>query len=156
VVEALARRGLTTVAEASRTYIREELARGRTLTDIRADDAAYQRTMVARKVATEAALDPDSTVVFDRGMPDSISYFRKAGLDPEEARRACLRFRYATVFLFERLPLLQDGARVEDDAMAARLEAWLAQDYAALGYEVVRIPVLPIEERVQRVLEHLG
>jgi predicted ATPase len=153
IVTLLERRGALTVAEASRSFLNEELAKGRTIAELRANDAEYQRTMVRRKQATERSLDPQQLAFLDRGMPDSISYFRKAGLDPEQARRECFTFRYAKIFLFERLPLVGDSVRTEDEVLAARLEQWLAEDYAAIGYEVTRVPVMSIDERLTFVLE---
>jgi predicted ATPase len=64
--------------------------------------------------------------------------------------------RYASVFILDRLPFQLNGARIEDDAYTVLLDEWLARDYSALGYSVVRVPVLPPEERLAFVLERLS
>jgi predicted ATPase len=53
------------------------------------------------------------------------------------------------------LPLQLDGARVEDDTYTVVLEEWLERDYSALGYRVVRVPVLSPQDRLEYVLETL-
>jgi predicted ATPase len=60
------------------------------------------------------------------------------------------------VFLLNRLPYQRDGVRAGDDATAAYFELWTLRDYSALGYNVVRVPVLPPEERLAFVLERLS
>ena len=44
----------------------------------------------------------------------------------------------------------------EDDAAAGFLDEWLARDYSALGYRVVRVPGLSPKERLTFVLERLS
>jgi len=60
------------------------------------------------------------------------------------------------VFVLDRLPLELDGARIDDDAMANFIDEWLERDYAALGYHVVRVPVLPRQERLEFILNKLS
>jgi predicted ATPase len=40
--------------------------------------------------------------------------------------------------------------------MIAFLDEWHPRDYTALGYEVVRIPVIPPGERLAFILENLA
>jgi predicted ATPase len=51
---------------------------------------------------------------------------------------------------------LLDGLRFEDDTLTSFLDEWLTRDYSALGYRVMRIPVLGPEERLAFVLERLS
>ena len=53
------------------------------------------------------------------------------------------------------LPLQLDHARTEDDKTAEFLDVWLERDYRALGYEVVRVPAMTIEERTHLILQNL-
>ena len=57
---------------------------------------------------------------------------------------------------FQRLPYQQDGVRAGDDATAAYFESWTSRDYSALGYNVIRVPVLSPEERLAFILERLS
>jgi predicted ATPase len=60
------------------------------------------------------------------------------------------------VFILDLLPLQLDGARIEDDVYTVLYDEWLVRDYSALGYRVVRVPVLSPEERLAFVLETLS
>jgi predicted ATPase len=60
------------------------------------------------------------------------------------------------VFILDRLPYQQDEVRAGNDETAAYFESWMLRDYSALGYNVVRVPVLPPEERLAFVLERLS
>jgi predicted ATPase len=62
----------------------------------------------------------------------------------------------ASVFILHRLPVQRNGLRPEDDAVARLLDEWLARDYSALGYNVVRVPVLSPQERLAFVVERLS
>jgi hypothetical protein len=68
----------------------------------------------------------------------------------------CFRQRYISEFLLKRLPYQRDGVRVADDETAAYLESWVLRDYTALGYKLVRVPVLPPKDRLDFVLESLS
>ena len=155
VLDRLADRDIFCVPEASRTYVDREMDRGRTLVEIRGDETAFQLRLIEFKLAAEQDLDPERVAVFDRGMPDSITYNRVSGLDPNAVLEACFRRRYRLVFLFDRLPLAADGVRVEDENTAAFLDGWLEKDYRALGYDVTRVPVMPVEDRVVFVVEQM-
>ena len=77
-------------------------------------------------------------------------------MNPNEILPDCFQHRYASVFMLDRLPYQQDGIRAGDDASAAYFDSWMERDYSALGYNVVRVPVLPPEGRLAFVLEKLS
>jgi predicted ATPase len=58
--------------------------------------------------------------------------------------------------VLDRLPIQQDDLRIEKDATAGLLDEWLGRDYGALGYGVVRVPVLSPKNRLAYVLERLS
>jgi predicted ATPase len=45
--------------------------------------------------------------------------------------------------------------RAEDERMAKNLDKLLKQSYEMLGYPVVHVPVLTVEQRVNFILERL-
>lgn len=152
VIRELERRGAPVVHETARALIEAELKRGRTLDRVRADPLDFQRRVLRRKIAGEDGLRPGRAVFLDRGVPDSVAYFRLHGLDPAEAFAAGERFRYRAVLLLERLPFRRDAARNESEPDAARLESLLVAAYEEMDYPLRRVPVLPVAERVDFVL----
>ena len=77
-------------------------------------------------------------------------------MDPNKIVLDCLKYRYASVFILDRLPYQQDGIRAGDDKYAEYFDAWIPRDYIALGYDPVRVPVLPLEGRLEFVLAKLS
>jgi predicted ATPase len=153
LIDLLAARGFQTVTEVGRRYIEQEIARGRTLDEIRASEVIFSRLIKDLQLETERGLMPQEVIFLDRGFPDCLTFFRLRGLDPNGILPECFYYHYATVFILDRFTLQKDCVRTEDDVAADLLDKWLACDYIALGYDVVRVPVLPPEERLAFVLE---
>lgn len=155
VVSGLELRGHRVVHEAARAYIDELLTSGKSLQEIKADPLTFERTILYRKLAIEANLPENETIFLDRGIPDSIAYFLSAGLDTSEPVEISRRVRYRKVFHFQRLWFQNDHVRAEDERMAKDLDKLLKQSYEMLGYRVIHIPVLTVEQRVDFILEQL-
>ena len=92
----------------------------------------------------------------DRGLPDCLFFYRNFGLDPSDLLPECFHHRYASVFLLDRLEFQLDSQRPRDDGYNVLLDKWLDRDYTALGYRVIRVPVLPPQERLEFILEKLA
>ena len=156
LIEMLAANGFRTVPEVGRKYFERELAKGRLIEEIRADPAAFTPKIYELMLAHERGLRASEITFLDRALPDGFAFYRIAGLNPNQILPDCFQHRYACVFLLKRLPYLRDGVRVADDETAAYLESWIDRDYRALGYEVIRVPVLSPEERLAFVLRKLS
>ena len=124
--------------------------------EIAENQAALERVLMDMQLRIEHGLRAIDVVFLDRASPDCLTYCRVIGLNPNEILLKCFHHRYASVFVLDRLPIQQDGLREEVDVSAVLLDEWLARDYSALGYSVVRVPVLPPEERLAFVLERLS
>jgi len=131
------------------------LAKGRKIIEIRDDPATFTRRVYDIMLQHENGLRANELNFLDRALPDGFAFFRIAGLNPNEMLSDCYRHRYAAVFLLNRLPYKKDGVRVADDETAEYLESWMLRDYRALGYEVIRVPVIPPEERFEFVIDKL-
>ena len=58
------------------------------------------------------------------------------------------------VFLLDRFPLKNDGVRVESsDADAQRIHDMIGNTYSSHGYSPIRVPIMPVEKRVEYILE---
>ena len=148
----LTEKGFQTVQEAGREFFEREFAKGRTIEEIREDQAGMTRQVYDIMVEHESGLRTHEINFLDRALPDGFAFYRLAGMDPNEILQDCFQHRYAAVFLLNRLPYQKDGVRVADDETAAFLESWMLRDYSALGYKVIKVPVLPPEERLSFVL----
>ena len=156
LIDQLASKGFRTFPEAGRQYFERELAKGRTIDEIRKDRAAMTREIYDLWLLCNEGLRSADVTFLDRGLPDALSFYRFAGMDPNEILSDCFQHRYASVFILDRLPYQQDGIRGGDDTSAAYFDIWMERDYSALGYKIIRVPVLPPEERLEFVLEKLA
>lgn len=152
LIDRLAARGFATRAETARQVMRGELARGRTLAQLHADGAALQRTLAACQLTVESQLPPAEPIFLDGALPGSLAWYRAFGLDPNQILPDCFQHHYEVVFVLDRLELQHDGFRFDDDSFVGFLDEWHRRDYAALGYQVVRVPVMPPDQRLALVL----
>jgi len=155
VLNELAKLGYTVYPEAARVFIDQEMAKGKSLKEIRSDEAEFQRKVLKIKLKIEKATPKDKIVFFDRAIPDSIAYYQICGLNPEEVLQFCREKSYRKIFLFEQLPFENDYARVEDGDTIRKLNKLLEESYENLGYEVIEIPAVPIKERVKKILSEI-
>jgi predicted ATPase len=155
LIDQLTDKGFQTLPEAGRQYFERELADGRTIDEIRTDRAALTRHIYDFWLELISELRANTITFLDRGLPDALGFYRFAGMNPNYILPDCFQYRYASVFFLNRLPYQQDGIRAGDDESAAYFDSWMERDYSALGYNVIRVPVLPPEERLAFVLERL-
>jgi predicted ATPase len=155
-VDLLRARGYRTTIEDARLYIDLQRLGGRTVDEIRGRQVEFQRSVLAMQLAQEASLDPGELVFLDRAVPDSLAYYRFLGIEPDAALLdAIARTRYRKVFVMDLLPLAPDYARTEDAPAQQRIHELLLEVYESLATPVERVPVLPPEERVDRILARL-
>lgn len=157
LIDLLASKGYRTAAETARQYFEFELAEGHGLDEIYQDSEGLQFAIDKMQRELESKLPPDEIIFLDRACPDSIVFFRIFGMQLNDILCNCFQYQYASVFLLDRLPFgRQKTLGPEDDVSSNFIDQWLERDYRALGYRVVRVPVLPPEERVAFILEELA
>lgn len=146
--------GLVTFQETARVLIDEYKKRGISVQELRKDDVLFQQRVLEMKLDIEKKAPKDKVIFFDRGVPDSIPYYKLCGLDTKELERIS-RNRYKRIFFLEQLPFQQDYARVEDGETVRKLNRLLLESYENLGYKVIIVPVMPVKKRLQLVLSWL-
>lgn len=153
----LERRGHATIPEAARIVIDDGLAKGMTLAQVRGDERAFQLDVFRMKIQIEAGLDQGKPTFFDRGMHDTVAYFKLHAFDiTDEIRRAVGTATYQTVFLLDPLPLYeQDYARTEPPELIQRLHRLLLGAYADAGMQPIAVSAMPVPERAAFVLSHV-
>jgi len=156
LIDLLANQGFQTVPEIGHLYIEREMAKGRTIHEIFANRVALQRGIEDMQLSLERGLRAIDVAFLDRAFPDCLAFHRVVGLNPNEVLLKCFHYRYASVFMLDPLPYQENGVRDDDAANVGYLDEWLARDYSALGYKVVRVPVMSPEERLVFVLERLS
>ncbi|MBZ9723507.1 AAA family ATPase [Mesorhizobium sp. CO1-1-11] len=160
LIEALRQAGFATSAEAGRGIIGDQSAIGGTALPW-SDRALFAELMLSWEMRSYRAVrELAGPVFFDRGVPDTIGYLRLCGLPvPDHLTSAATEFRYARrVFVAPPWPEIftQDEERKQTLDEAERTCQSVAGVYAALGYELVSLPLAPVEERVRFLLDAAG
>lgn len=157
LIDQLAVVGYDTVDETARQYFEKEMAKGRTSEEIRDGGISTQLAIFEMQQSLENGLEPKQAAFLDRGLPDSLTFHRVCGLNPDDLLLECYHHRYTSVFILDLLTVERKiTLGPEDEKTAQFLDEWLERDYAALGYNVVRVPVFPPQERLAFGLEGLS
>ena len=119
LIDQLADKGFQTVPEIGRQYLEREMARGRTIDEIRENEAAFTRDLIDMQLRIEGGLRAIDVAFLDRAFPDALAFCRVAGLNPNEYLAGCFHHRYASVFVLDQLPIQRDGLRSKDEGLAA-------------------------------------
>lgn len=148
-LRALSAKGYWTVPESARLVIDQKVSEGYEPDEIR-EALPFQEMLESKDREMEESVVPDTGVVFfDRSAADNIAYRRHYGTEvPGDLIEFCTG-RYSNVFLLEQLPFEDDYARNEDEEEAKEIHAELRRTYERLGYEVVEVPLIPVDERVE-------
>jgi len=113
----------------------------------------------ARISQYEEASKAASDVVFiDRGIPDTVAYmdFVKQ-IYTDEFTQACHNYIYDAVYVLPPWEAIHttDEERYEDFEHAQKLQIALINTYKHYGYSPVEVPIGPVKNRAQFVLDHL-
>jgi predicted ATPase len=153
----LGRRGYATVEEPGRRIVREEMRGGGTALPW-VDATAFLRRVIALSLEDRIAAGAMAGwVFFDRGLIDAV-----AGLDFLTRENGLARFEaaqryHAQVFMAPPWPeiYVSDPERRHDLAAAVAEYERLLPVYVALGYQIVALPKVPVQERADFLLNAL-
>lgn len=159
LIVALAEQGHRCMPEAGRAIIRDQAAIGGTALPW-ADRGAFAELMLGWELRSwrEAATLP-GPVLFDRGVPDVIGYLELCSLPvPAHLRKAADIVRYnPRVFVAPHWPeiYVRDDERKQSLQEAEATCRAVCRAYAALGYELVELPLASVVERADFVTARL-
>jgi predicted ATPase len=156
VIETLRELGYTTTIEHARHYIDTQSIKGLTAQEIRRNKLEFQRVVLDMQIEEEENLDVRELVFLDRALPDAMAYYAFLGLDYDKRLiEKCNEFRYRHVFILDRLPLVRDYARLESEEDQKKIQELITSVYKSFPYPVTQVPVLPLMDRVNFILEHV-
>ena len=147
--------GHHTVPETARVFIDGEIAKGREIGDIRKDELSFQMTVFRMKQELEIKIPKDKIVFFQRGIPDTLAYHRLLGADTKDIYDICKKSQYGKVFILEPVGLKKDYARIENEETAVKIFHLLKEAYNELGFPIITVPKMTIEERANMILAEI-
>lgn len=156
LIDALEECGYARSVEAGRGIIQDQVAIGGSALPW-SDRALFAEMMLCWEIRSYHMAEHETgPVFFDRGVPDVLGYLRLLKLPaPAHMQKAADTFRYnRRVFIAPpwREIFQQDRERKQDFNEAIRTYDALAATYTELGYTLLDLPCLPVEERVRFLL----
>lgn len=157
IVEYLRTLGYTTTIEHARHYIDTQRVMGKSIEEMRANKREFQEAILEMQIAEEESLDVHELVFLDRALPDAMAYYQFLGLDYDDRLvEKCNKYCYRHVFILDPLPLTNDYARKESEADQKKLHELITKVYESFPCPIVHVPVLPIIDRVNFILDHVN
>lgn len=142
-----------TSPDSTRALIAEVVAEGRDPEEFRFAPDFQPRTLAAM-LAKEDRLEPGERTFLEYALPCNIAFHRTEELPLTEGlAAAAVKYRYAGVFILDPLDWVTDDERVEGEAYQRAVHAHMHEVYAELGYEPIRVPVLPPAARFEFIFE---
>ena len=118
---------------------------------------AFEKALVEARVKEFIRARPGVTTFFDRGIPETLSFFQFDGLEiPEWMIALVEKYRYyRKVFFLEpwRDIYVQDAARPNSFSESERISPIIKKTYIDLGYDIVVVPNISISDRASWILD---
>lgn len=97
-------------------------------------------------------------VFLDRSLIDAIFYFDFFNWQfPKAVSSINLKNKYDFVFSLEQLSFKKQGFRIEEDEEEAkRIHVALLNYYKNLGYNLIHVPIMNINDRIEFILDKIG
>jgi len=158
LLQHLQSRGVRGVVEPARPILAEQRSiRGNGLPE--RDPRLFVELMLSRMLHAYHQSDRAGTILFDRGIPDILGYAKIFGLDLPHCENAAHLYRYnPQVFMapaWEQI-YCTDDERTLPFSLAQKFGNDLQAIYKRLGYTLIDLPCVSVEERAEFVLRHLG
>lgn len=156
VINLLSEKGYKTTIEHARHYIDTMKDEGNTIEEIRANKRKFQMGILDMQIEQEAELVPGDIIFLDRAIPDAMAYYKFLNLEFDEILlKAMEKVSYKKIFILDRLALVNDYARTEDEEAQIIIHKLIIEVYQSLGFPVIFVPVISPGERVDFILENL-
>ena len=150
----MASRGYCVVPEAARMIIEEERIKGSDILPSK-NLGAFQLAVVERQLDMEKKALGE-IIFYDRGIIDGYVYCKLGNVPVPQLILENARGRYDKVFFLESLgTYIEDGIRSRTFEDAVKIHSAIEAAYREFGYDLVVVPVLPPEQRVDFILNSI-
>src|ERR1700752_191658 len=155
-VNLLEERGYFTIEENGRHFLETQRLKGRTVEEVMENHKEFQLEILQMQIDREKGIAPGELVFLDRAIPDALAYYRFLNLEVDEKLAEALsNVSYKKIFIMDPLPLVNDYVRLENPEAQLKLHKLIIEVYEALPFPVIYVPVLPIDERADFILNNL-
>lgn len=155
-VNLLKERGFKTTIEHARHYLDTKRVTGQTVEEVKKNQIEFQLGVLEMQIEQENSLKDGDIIFLDRAIPDSLAYYLFVKIPPDNRLlEALAKVAYRKVFILDRLPLVNDYARTEDEKAQIEIHDLLTKVYESLPFPIVHVPVLEPNQRVEFILNNL-
>jgi predicted ATPase len=157
LLRALREAGYRVVFETSQHLLEDGLAKGQSAEQLRIDPAAWQQRVLKSDFKLFDELPVDELVFTDTSFVEDLVFSERAGIAfGPNTERWLQRKPYRRVFFLEPLEAYErTSVRIESRQLAEQISEQVRRRYQALGYELIAVPAVPVEQRIALVLEAL-
>lgn len=159
IIKELAKRGYQTIPEAAREIAtKDKRFIGKTINEINRQEFQDEILKHQIKLHEDFLLKNSGLGFSDRGFGDSLAYYRLIGLKFSNKYSDYIKnFRYKGVFILEPLRFYKtDGLRTETKEEQSKIHDEIMRVYEEMGYDLIKIPQMPVEERIALILKKSG
>jgi len=153
-IKKIGERGHNVIEEAARQIANnDERFIGKSINEI--NQQQFHDAIFALQVDQIEKLSPEDRIFFsDRGLGDTIAYYNVRELKlSEENLEYAKKFRYKKIFILDFLDFYEkDELRTEEKEEQEQIHKSIIDVYTQLGYEVIIVPFMSVEERVDFIL----
>ncbi len=163
-LEALGRQGFLTVQEVARIVVAEERKDNAHMktwdgnVNERQERILHLQLKLEREGEEKAIKEGKKIMFIDRGIPDGIVYYKISETPlPKNLREESKpeRRNYEMIFFLEPVSYRCDATRREPLEIARQMHDLLYKTYGDLGYNITKVPAMPLKERVKFIKGHL-
>ena len=119
--------------------------------------AEFTKQVLRAKVGFENSAPRDELIFWDRALPDTLPFCERNSVELSAVSKMKMAGRYRSVLLFDPLEFEPSNFRDPDDVHRQNeLGEAFARSYDQLGYSLLRVPRMSVEDRARYVLELTG
>jgi predicted ATPase len=158
LIEGLQSRGFRCSHEISRRLIIEQVSMGSDCLPW-ADISCFSAKVLSEMIDAWCSNSNSSLTFFDRAIPDVIAYLEIAGIavDPVYENALASHPYHQQAFILPPWPAIyvNDTERWQTFEEALAIHEAIRKTYTRCGFELVTVPGLPVEERVDFILSFI-
>ena len=158
LVEELRRSGYHCSGEFARDLIQSQQDSGGNILPWK-NPRLFQQNILQKRIDFFESVPDGSFAFADRGISDQLAFARYRGFGiPEVLSDNSQKYRYASqVFVTPPWPEIftNDTIRTETYEEATRIHEFVVETYLKLNYQVVELPLLPVDQRVKYLFQSL-
>jgi len=156
VVNELEKKGYKFLMEAARWVSENDFRfKGKNILEINKKD--FQDAIFDLQKKQISELKGDEIVFSDRGIGDTLAYYKIAGLKiSDEKMELAKKFKYEKVFVLDFFNFYQkDKLRQESKKEQEKIHNEIVKTYEGLGYSLIYVPFMSVKKRTRFILERI-